>query len=367
MALNQVESKTWRTVIVAGAQGVTGRAVLEQYGTLPGTTVYGLSRRAARSDGNVRHVSVDLLKPADVKARLGHLGEATHVVFGAYIEKPTPAEKAEANVQILRNLLDVLPANAPLLRHITLYQGGKAYGSDLGPYKTPAREDDPRLMPPNYYYAQEDLLRARQKGSTWDFTILRPGGAICGFSLGSPMNLISVIAVYAAISRELGLPLRFPGPERVYRALYQVTSADLLARATIWAGETAAAKNELFNVSNGDTLRWQHMWPRIAKMFGMDIADPVPFSLATFMADKGPVWESIVKRENLQPIPYEQVVSWDYGDFAFQQDFDNVSSTIKLRQAGFHDCIDTETMFSSLFEKLRRMNVLPSGLRGLDA
>jgi hypothetical protein len=39
------------------------------------------------------------------------------------------------------------------------------------------------------------------------------------------MNLISVIAVYAAISRELGLPLRFPGPESVYRALYQVTSA----------------------------------------------------------------------------------------------------------------------------------------------
>ena len=114
-------------------------------------------------------------------------------------------------------------------------------------------------MPPNFYYDQEDLLRSRQKGSKWNFTILRPGGAICGISLGSPMNLISVIAVYAAISRELGLPFRFPGPESVYRALYQVTSADLLARATVWAGESPAAQNELFNVTNGDTLRWQHM------------------------------------------------------------------------------------------------------------
>jgi nucleoside-diphosphate-sugar epimerase len=67
------------------------------------------------------------------------------------------------------------------------------------------------------------------------------------------MNLISVIAVYAALSRELGLPFRFPGPESVYRALYQVTSADLLARATVWAGESPAAQNELFNVTNGDT------------------------------------------------------------------------------------------------------------------
>ena len=76
----------------------------------------------------------------------------------------------------------------------------------------------------------------------------------------------------------IGLPFRFPGSESVYRALYQVTSADLLARATVWAGESPAAQNELFNVTNGDTLRWQHMWPRMAKMLGMEVADPVPFS-----------------------------------------------------------------------------------------
>jgi len=212
---------------------VSGNAVLKQYAALPGTTVYGLSRRPSESSGNIHHISVDLLSPGDVKAKLGQLNEITHFFFGAYVEKPTATEKTEVNVTLLRNLLDVLEENAPALRHITLYQGGKAYGSDLGPYKTPAREDDPRLMPPNFYYDQEDLLRSRQQGSKWNFTILRPGGAICGISLGSPMNLI---AVYAAISREIGLPFRFPGPESVYRALYQVTSADLLARATVWAG-----------------------------------------------------------------------------------------------------------------------------------
>jgi nucleoside-diphosphate-sugar epimerase len=363
MTTKENEAKDRRVVIVAGAQGVSGNAVLKQYAALPGTTVYGLSRRPSESSGNIQHISVDLLSPDDVKAKLGQLKEITHFFFGAYVEKPTATEKTEVNVRLLRNLLDVLEENAPALRHITLYQGGKAYGSDLGPYKTPAREDDPRLMPPNFYYDQEDLLRSRQKGSKWNFTILRPGGAICGISLGSPMNLVSVIAVYAAISRELGLPFRFPGPESVYRALYQVTSADLLARATVWAGESPAAQNELFNVTNGDTLRWQHMWPRMAKMLGMEVADPVPFSLVTYMADKRPVWDAIVKKEKLQPIPYEQMVSWGYGDFAFRQGFDNVSSTIKVRQAGFHDCLDSETMFSQFFGKLREMKLLPAGMR----
>src|SRR5258705_3459349 len=164
------------------------------------------------------------------------------------MRKQIVAEKSEVNVRILRNLLDAL-AETPLLRHIT-FQGGKAYGSDLGPYKTPAREDDPRLMSHNYYYDQEDLLRNRQKGSTWNFTVLRPGGAICGSSLESPLNLIAVVGVYATICREMGLPLRFPGPEKAYRALYQVTSADLLARATVWAGETTAAQGQIFNVTN---------------------------------------------------------------------------------------------------------------------
>jgi nucleoside-diphosphate-sugar epimerase len=363
MTVGQNETKSRRCVLVAGAQGVSGSAVLKQYAALSGTTVYGLSRRPSESRENVQHISVDLLNPDDIGAKLGRLKEITHLFFGAYIERPTAAEKKEVNVRLLRNLIDVLEENSSALRHITIYQGGKAYGSDLGPYKTPAREDDPRLMPPNFYYDQEDLLRNRQQRAKWTFTVLRPGGAICGISLGSPMNLIAVIAVYAAISRELVLPLRFPGPEKVYRALYQVTSADLLARATVWAGETPAAQNEVFNVTNGDTLRWQHMWPRIAKMFGMQVADPVPFSLATYMADKGPIWDEIVKKENLLPIPYEQMVSWGYGDFAFRQDFDNVSSTIKVRQAGFHDCLDSEAMFSLFFEKLREMKLLPRGMR----
>ena len=204
-------------------------------------------------------------------------------------------------------------------------------------------------MSPNFYYDQEDFLRQRQTGKSWSFTVLRPE-AVSGYAIGNPMNLTMVIGVYAAISKELGLPLRFPGPEGAYRALYQVTSAELLARAAVWAGETPAARNEICNITNGDYFRWQFMWPKIARSFQMEIAEPVPMPLRVYMADKGPLWGAMAKKYRLKPIPYDQIVNWSFGDFIFNSSaFDNISSTIKARQHGFHDCIDTEDMFINFF------------------
>jgi hypothetical protein len=76
------------------------------------------------------------------------------------------------------------------------------------------------------------------------------------------------------------------------------------------------------------------------------------------------VWDAIVKKEKLQPLRYEEVVSWGFGDFVFGQAFDNVSSTIKIRQAGFEECLDSEAMFAGLFERLRKMRLLPTTMCG---
>ena len=95
MTTKENEAKDRHVVIVAGAQGVSGNAVLKQYAALPGTTVYGLSRRPSESSGNIQHISVDLLSPDAVKGKLGQLKEITHFFFGAYVEKPTTTEKTE--------------------------------------------------------------------------------------------------------------------------------------------------------------------------------------------------------------------------------------------------------------------------------
>ncbi|WP_207231920.1 hypothetical protein [Edaphobacter modestus] len=70
-------------------------------------------------------------------------------------------------------------------------------------------------------------------------------------------------------------------------------------------------------------------------------------------------WDAIVRKYNLQAIPYEQIASWAFGDFIFNSEFDNITSTIKARRACFHDCIDTEDMFTNFFADLRERRILP--------
>jgi len=163
-----------KTVLVAGSQGVIGRATAAHWVEQLGTTVYGLSRRNVTKSEGVQHISVDLLNAQDVQAKLGPISDVTHIVFAAYIHRPTDAELIEPNVAMLRNLLDVVERQSRRLRHVTLYQGGKAYGAHLGPFKTPGREDDPGHMPPNFYYNQEDLLRERhvnERQNSWDTVV----------------------------------------------------------------------------------------------------------------------------------------------------------------------------------------------------
>lgn len=122
-----------------------------------------------------QHHGVDLLDPDAATAGLADLHEVTHLVFAAYIERPTDPELIEVNDALLRNTLDALRAAGAPLQHVTLYQGGKAYGHHLGYLTTPAKERDPRLIAPHFYYTQEDLLRRAAAERGFTFTALRDG------------------------------------------------------------------------------------------------------------------------------------------------------------------------------------------------
>lgn len=344
-----------KTALVAGGLGVIGRALVQHFAEREGWDAVALSRRAPDFETRARYLAVDLLDAAATEAALAGLGEVTHLFYAAYQEKRDPAEQVSVNLAMLRNLVRAAGARAPKLRRIVLYEGVKYYGVHLGPFKTPAREDDPRHMPPNFYYDQEDWLRAEAAGKSWDMVALRPD-VVCGFAVGNPMNLTLVIAVYAAISKELGLPLRFPGT--AYHTLAQVTDAAQLARASEWAA-LAAPSGEAFNVTNGDIFRWEQLWPSFARVFGMELAPPQAIPLAEFMRDKGPVWQRIAARHKLAPYAYDTIAAWGFGDFIFNCGYDVISSTTKLRQAGFAETVDSEAMFLRMFDEFRRRRVIP--------
>jgi nucleoside-diphosphate-sugar epimerase len=347
-----------RTALVVGARGVIGGNLIDHLEREGGWQIIGLSRRGGEDRPTVRHIAVDLLDREETAMKLAELHEVTHVFYAAYQDRPDWAALVAPNLAMLTHVVDAIEPVSPRLEHISLMQGYKVYGAHLGPFATPAKENDPPHMPPEFNVDQQQFLERRQAGASWSWSALRPS-VVAGVGLGNPMNLAMVIAVYASISKELGLPLRFPGKPGAYTSLIEMTDADLLAKATTWAATSPESRNEAYNITNGDIYRWSSMWPKLAAFFELEVAPPLPMSLADVMADKAGLWDSMVEKYGLRRTPYSDVSSWRFGDFVFSWDYDVIADTSKSRRAGFHEYVDTEAMFLRLFQDLRDRRIIP--------
>jgi hypothetical protein len=82
-------------------------------------------------------------------------------------------------------------------------------------------------------------------------------------------------------------------------------------------------------------------------------------SLAEVMADKEPLWDAMIAKYDLAPHPYADVSSWGFGDFVFSWNYDFFADGTKARRLGFHDFVDTEQMFLSLFDDFRKRRIIP--------
>lgn len=347
-----------KVALVVGAQGVIGRNLVDHLAGLPDWLTIGLSRRGGEGGGRVRHVAVDLLDRAEVASKLGDLSGVTHIFYAAYQDRPGWAELVAPNLAMLVNVVETVEGASPRLRHVSLMQGYKVYGAHLGPFKTPARETDAATFPPEFNVDQQNYLVQRQQGKAWTWSAIRPA-VVGGFALGNPMNLAVGIAVYATVSKELGLPLRFPGKPGAYDRLLEMTDAGLLARATVWAATTEACANQAFNINNGDLFRWSEMWPRIARFFDMEVGPGLKLPLATMMADKAELWAGLQARHDLARHAYAELSPWPFVDFVFSWDYDMFADGTKARRFGFTEHVETEAMFMGIFADLRRRLTIP--------
>ena len=360
-----------KTVLIAGASGLVGYAAMKRFATDPDCDVIVVSRRRPDDTYGARFVVADLTDARQCAEIFGAMRDVTHVVFAALYERPglvsgwREAEQIAVNDTMLRNLLGPLESAAPNLRHVTLLQGTKAYGVHVRPLKLPAREDrDEARDIPNFYWNQEDVLRQRQAGKPWSFSILRPV-LIVGESTGSAMNVIPAIGAYAALLKADGrTDLPFPGGvERVAQAI----DADVLANVIAWCGDTPAARNETFNVTNGDVFTWPNVWPAIARALGMEPGAHVPQSLVETIAPRRDDWARIAAKHSLVQPDLDAFVglSFQYADYTMgygrtASGPPAIVSTIKLQQAGFHEVMDTEVMFARWFRVLQEKRLLPS-------
>jgi nucleoside-diphosphate-sugar epimerase len=344
--------------LVAGALGVTGRALVNHLVSLGDWEVIGLSRRSPEFQTSAKFIPVDLLDRPQVESRLSGIADVTHVFYAALQPAGTFAEEVAPNLAMLVNTVETVERVSPELRKVILIEGAKYYGAHLGPYKTPAKENDPRHFPPDFYYDQEDYLRERSAGSTWSWTALRPS-SISGFAVGNPMNMATVIAVYGALCKEMRLPFRFPGSTTAYRAVMEMTDAELLAKAMVWAAENERCDGQAFNITNGDFNRWEHIWPRLAEFFRIDYAPPQRLPLTQFMSDKEAVWKALIQKHGLLEYSFQEAAAWPFGEAIFNIGYDVMSDTTKSRQYGFYEWVDTEEMLLRLLARFQEMRFIP--------
>jgi nucleoside-diphosphate-sugar epimerase len=341
--------------LVAGGSGIVGHSVaMELKGQ--GWKVRALARRPV---SGIETITLDLTNRDAIAAALRPGNDTTHLFYAALSPDPNLSVEAERNGQMLGNLLDGLNTVGAPLRRVVSYEGFKIYGIHLGAnVRTPARESDPPHMPPNIYLSQRAQLRARASKASWDNVALIPD-VVVGDIFGNPMNIALVVGVFAELSRELGIPMRFPGTDEAYQQLVQFTDAGLLARASAWAAAKEKASGEAFNITKGDVFRWQRMWEDIARHLDLDVAPPVPLKLAQHMADKGPVWKRIAERHGLVRPDLTKLVGWPFGDFIFHTESDVISNVNKIYEFGFKERMDSTKSLIAAIDSLKRQKLLP--------
>lgn len=354
-----------KRALIVGVTGIVGNNLARQLLAEGGWEVHGISRKPPGGLSRVKHVAVDVLD-AEATRRALVSTRATHVFFCTWTRMSNEIDNCRVNGAMVRHVLDALSGPGQVsVRHVALVTGTKNY---LGPFdmyarnqpETPFREDQPRLPLENFYYVQEDVVFEFAARHGWSWSVHRPH-TIVGYAVGNAMNIGVTLAVYASICKAHNRPFLFPGSPTQYACLTDVTDARLLARHLAWSATTPAARNEAFNVANGDVFRWKRLWGVIAGYFELEVApypgQPVP--LQQQMADMAPLWDVIVQVQRLQPHRIDALASAWHTDLDLGRPMECVNDMNKSRRFGFHDFQDTERSFLDLFDQLRHERIIP--------
>ncbi|WP_077002897.1 SDR family oxidoreductase [Variovorax sp. KK3] len=348
---------TTPTALVAGASGIVGTGIVRRL-RRAGWRVLCASRSGRSEVDGVECIAVDLMDAEACRAALADEPRITHLFYAAFQQAPHRAAEVAPNLAMLRNIVQAASRQCPGLEKVVLTTGAKFYGIQWGATRTPCRETDPRQLGPNFYYDQEDFLRQAQEGHAWTWCNLIPP-FVSGYAVGNPMNLVLGIGIYAAVCREQGIPLRYPGAAGAYESLHHIADAGQIGAAALWAAESPAADNQAFNVANGDPARWSRTWPQIAHHFGMAWAEPKTIPLADAMPQQATAWQGLADRAGLRSLDIATVVNWSWVDYMLRMEHDVVLETGKIRRAGFHDCIETDAVFIERLRELQEAGVLP--------
>ncbi|KAI0468463.1 hypothetical protein F4859DRAFT_517017 [Xylaria cf. heliscus] len=408
-------SDTGLTAIVCGATGISGFHALRALLDSPRWSHIFILSRSPLSEkaksflsqeqlSRTTHVSVDLLSSAEsIAKRLSEAHvKAAYVFYYAYLQPVTDGMSPEVaqdlirvNVPMFRNLLDALPLADTTPKRILLQTGGKNYGVHAGRARTPLVESDPqpRRVADNFYYHQEDLLKAfcaKHPGTSWN--VLRPM-AIIGSSTNSPLDFYHCFAVYAAVQAHKGEPLVFGGDLEAWQHEQMHSSARLTGYQSEWAVLEPECANQAFNAMDGATLSWDRVFEALAGWWGVsrgvvgpDLdeskyvkessygggdANPLGygppvvlrkrFTLREWAEDKTneDAWKEIMAKSGgkLMWNPFKDKDANFWGDFAYIPC--GTPSASKTRRFGFNGFVDSLQSLHEMYLESEKLGLLP--------
>src|SRR5260370_32786332 len=115
-------SKAKRTALVTGASGLAGGYMLAHLLQQGGWDIVAVSRRKPQIPGDYRHIAVDLLDPADCRAKLAPLTNISHLFYLAITERADPGETVSAIATMFFALVNPVEPASPVLVHVQLSQ-----------------------------------------------------------------------------------------------------------------------------------------------------------------------------------------------------------------------------------------------------
>ena len=144
----------------------------------------------------------------------------------------------------------------------------------LGAVEVPWIESDPRVtLDNNFYYRQEDSLRAWAKKNNTHYNVTIPSW-ILGAVREAAMNILYPLSIYAAVQKHLAQPLDFPGDILAWDKEQLQSSAKMNSYFTEWVALTPEAKDERFNIVDDYRFNWARFWPVLASWYGLDWNHP---------------------------------------------------------------------------------------------
>ncbi|KAL7941146.1 hypothetical protein V8C42DRAFT_361273 [Trichoderma barbatum] len=393
--------------IVTGANGITGAHMLRVLSEAPERwgTIYALSRKPPTSQfqGNIKYLAIDFLaSPAEIAQQLREqIPKVDYVFFASYIQAPpkegqgvwSDAEEMERlNMLLLSNFLSALTLVRKVPKRFLLQTGAKHYGVHIGPPMNPMEESDPRfLAEPNFYFPQEDLLWkwSQENGTEWNVT--RPG-FIIGAVPDAAMNIANGLALYAAIQKELGQALEFPGDTAAWDAEKHLSSALLISYHAEWTVLNPSTGNQILNISDGSVFTYGKFWPVLAAAYGIPYGtaevDDTKFQMIEMPVSPPPrgfgpagkikaarsfeawanktevrkAWETLKSRHNLvpKPDPFDKVQDiFGLLDGEILAPWGRSLSMNKSRKQGWNGFIDSHESFFKTFKELADLKMIP--------